>query len=142
MLDPTAEHLLGLLVGLDDELSRRLRAAEHTAVTLSAAWSAEGTLERVSSTTDHDEAMLILVRGVAAWAAELRAIRKARHQGLRREIAKYRQALGYDPPASAARPPTVVDPGTGPRPIATQTSGPDNRRRIEGQHEPGESDAL
>lgn len=106
-------------------------------MTLSAAWSAEGTLEQVSTTTDHDEAMLILIRGVAANAAAYRAVRKRLHQKLRRVVESYRQELGYELPPSRATPPTVVDQGR--RRIAVQTSGEDNVRQIEGEHEPGES---
>ena len=127
MLDPTAEHLLGLLVGLDDELTRRLAEVEAEAVTLSGGMDGMA----VTQSIDHDEAMLTRIRVVAANARALRAARKRNHQRLRRAIAAYRQDLGYDPPASQARPPMVLDQGR--RRLAVQTSGEDGRRQIEGE---------
>ena len=128
MLDPVAEHLLSLLVGLDDELTARLAAVEAEAVTLSGGLDGMA----VTQSIDHDEAMLTRIRHIQANGRALRAARKRNHQRLRRVIAAYRQDLGIDPPASTARPPTVDDPDTGRRRVAVQTSGPDDIRRIEG----------
>jgi hypothetical protein len=134
VLDPVAEHLIAHIIGAQDELTTRLRAVETTAVTLSAAWSAAGTLEAVAGTTDHDQAMLDQVRRVAAEASALRAVRRRRLQGLRRQLALYRQDLGVDPPESQARPPTVRVAGR--RVLAVQSVGESGGRTIEGQHEP------
>ena len=130
MLDPVAEHLLALLVGLDDELTARLAAVEAEAVTLSGGMDGMA----VTQSIDHDEAMLTRIRVVAANGRALRLAKKRNLQRLRRAIAAYRQDLGIDPPASTARPPMVVDAGR--RRVAIQTSGEDDIRRIEGQHEP------
>jgi hypothetical protein len=120
--DRTSARLLGRLAELHLEAARRLQTTETAAV------EAHVEVERVSgSGADPDEVMLGLAGRLAAAAGRLRALTKARRQGLRREVERYELALDLrDPPKG--RPHTLA---SGQQVQAVQWAGPDGIRHVE-----------